>query len=42
MNEEMEMEMEIVELGDAKQETKGLPSAPDFEDNQTFPFRESN
>jgi hypothetical protein len=42
MNEELEMEMEIVELGDAKQETKGLPSGPDIEDNETFPFRESD
>ncbi len=42
MNEELEMELEIVELGDAKEETKGLPSGPAAEDNETFPFRESD
>ena len=28
MNDEMEMELEIVELGDAKEETKGITGVP--------------
>jgi len=38
MNEatELELELEIVELGDAKEETKGL-GVPGFEDNPTAP-----
>ena len=33
MNDELEMELEIVELGDAKEETKGIKSGPLSEDN---------
>lgn len=36
MNEELEMELEIVELGDAKEETKGTPGQ-NHEDNLSFP-----
>jgi len=35
MNEELELE--IVELGDAKEETKGVKGGPDIEDNPVFP-----
>jgi hypothetical protein len=39
MNEATEMELEIVELGDAKEETKGLPAGNAFEANPKYPFR---
>jgi hypothetical protein len=41
MNDELEMqtEMEIVELGDAKEETKGLPAGNDFETNGPRPYK---
>ena len=39
MNEELDMELEIVELGDAKEETKGQPSGPKSEDHPTLHFR---
>ena len=40
MNEELEMELEIVELGDAKEETKGIKPGPFFEDNPAHPTRD--
>jgi hypothetical protein len=38
MNDEldMEMELEIADLGDAKEETKGLQSGPTHEDASIF------
>jgi hypothetical protein len=41
MNDELEMEMqlEIVELGDAKEETKGLKTGPVPEENPVSRFR---
>jgi hypothetical protein len=39
MNEATEMELEIVELGDAKEETKGLPAGNATEPNSTYPFK---
>ena len=39
MNEELEMELEIVELGDAKEETKGLPPGHTPEDGSTVLYR---
>ena len=38
MNEELQLE--IVELGDAKKETKGLPTPAEFEQNSTFSYRQ--
>jgi hypothetical protein len=40
MSEELEMELEIVELGDAKEETKGIKPGPYFEDNPAHPTRD--
>jgi len=42
MNEELEMEveLEIVELGDAKEETKGIKPGPLFEDNPAHQTRD--
>jgi len=39
MNDELEMELEIVELGDAKEETKGLPPGHTPEDGSTVLYR---
>lgn len=41
MNDELEMdiELEIVDLGDAKEETKGLPAGNAFETHPKYPFR---
>lgn len=39
MNDELEMELEIVELGDAKEETKGFPPGHALEDNSTVLYR---
>ncbi len=39
MNEELEMDLEIVELGDAKEETKGS-SGLNHEDNLDFPQKQ--
>ena len=39
MNEELDMDLEIVELGDAKEETKGDPAGPKTEENPTFHFK---
>ena len=41
MNDELEMELEIVELGDAKEQTKGLPKLPIHEDAPQSQFREA-
>ncbi|MDP9123280.1 MAG: hypothetical protein M3N82_01535 [Pseudomonadota bacterium] len=43
MNEELELELEleIVELGDAKEETKGFPIKADFEQNSSLPYRQT-
>lgn len=38
MNESLEAE--VVDLGDAKQETKGLPDAPAYEEHPTLKRRE--
>ena len=38
MNEELEMDLEIVELGDAKEETKG-PIGKNFEEGAAGPLR---
>jgi|GEM_PF-3443272 len=41
MNEELELE--IVELGDAKEETKGIPVVTDFlEDGSNFLYRQAD
>jgi hypothetical protein len=42
MNDELEMELEIVELGDAKEETKGAASGTITEQNDVLPFRPKN
>jgi hypothetical protein len=34
-----ELEMEIVELGDAKEETKGFPTGHTLEDGSTILYR---
>jgi len=39
MNEELELELEIVELGDAKEETKGAKTGIVHESSTEFPFR---
>ncbi len=39
MNDELEMELEILELGDAKEETKGLPQGLPYESDQQYHFR---
>jgi hypothetical protein len=39
MNEELDMELEIVELGDAKEETKGFPTGHIVEDASNFLYR---
>jgi hypothetical protein len=39
MNDELEMELEIVELGDAKEETKGAHTNVPGEVGTEFPFR---
>jgi len=38
MNEELELEVEIVELGDAKEETKGVDIPFTFEVNTKHPY----
>jgi len=38
MNDELEMELEIVELGDAKEETKGSLTGKTAEDIPGLPF----
>ncbi len=38
MNDELEMELEIVELGDAKEETKGGLTGQTHEDVPGLPF----
>ncbi len=38
MNEELELEVEIVELGDAKEETKGADDLNFTEVNQKHPY----
>lgn len=40
MNDELEMDLEIVELGDAKQETKGSPTGVPAELGTAFPHRQ--
>ena len=40
MNEELEMELEIVELGDAKEETKGFQQGAPHEDGSTVLYRQ--
>ena len=39
MNDELEMDLEIVELGDAKEETKGITPGHTFEDGSTVLYR---
>ncbi len=39
MNDELEMELEIVELGDAKEETRGGQTALPGEPESQFHFR---
>ncbi len=39
MNEELEPELEIVELGDAKEETKGAKNGQALEAGTEFPYR---
>jgi hypothetical protein len=39
MNDELEMELEIVELGDAKEETKGAQTALPGEPESQYHFR---
>jgi len=39
MNEELQLDLEIVELGDAKEETKGLSAGPKTEENPIYPFQ---
>jgi len=39
MSEELDMELEIVELGDAKEETKGLPVGNATEPHPVYPFK---
>jgi hypothetical protein len=34
-------QLEIVELGDAKEETKGFPIKAEAEQNSTFPYRQA-
>lgn len=40
MNEELDMDLEIIELGDAKEETKGFRMKSDPEQDSTFPYRQ--
>ena len=39
MNEELKLDLEIVELGDAKEETKGQPTGPLNEVHPTLHFQ---
>jgi hypothetical protein len=39
MNEKSELEMEVVELGDAKEMTMGIPALINPEDNEVLPER---
>lgn len=40
MNDELDMELEIVELGDAKEETKGLKGGVLIEDSPNSPKKQ--
>jgi hypothetical protein len=39
MNEKTELELEVVDLGDAKELTMGTPSPINSEDNEVMPER---
>jgi len=39
MNEELQLDLEIVELGDAKEETKGVSTGTKSEDNPFLPYQ---